>query len=70
MSEWALENRRSLDIAEDTGLQKLAAIFVEIGANFGHHINVDELFPKAHAMHSNVDDYYQDRLEKVRLDTV
>ncbi|EDW01392.1 GH20480 [Drosophila grimshawi] len=68
LAEWAVENCRALDIFEDTGLRKLAALFIELGAYFGTQIKVDDLMPQTAAITANIYNCYQDKLEKVRRD--
>lgn len=68
LTEWTVVNCRPLSISEDSGLRKLAALLIEIGANYGSHLKVDELMPPVATLSSNIDACYHDTLEKVRSD--
>ncbi|KAH8253080.1 hypothetical protein KR032_003532, partial [Drosophila birchii] len=68
MVEWCMENSRPFNIGKDSGLRRLVSVLLEIGSEYGRNVCVEDLLPDQGVMAWNIQNWYDEVLEKVRLE--
>lgn len=58
-TEWTVKNCRSFKLVADSGLKKFAKFLINVGANFGSNVNVDNLLPDPTTVSKNISALYE-----------